>query len=102
LIYLLGRFTIALGNTFVGYMIITNVEEFEEIDNPLPPTAVIFVISFMMATIFMDIFGSTSLACLQCLYADVDICNQNGKDPINSTARPKEMTAVVSMLVDHK
>jgi hypothetical protein len=102
LIYLLGRFTIALGNTFIGYLIITNAAEFEEIDNPLPPTAVIFVISFMMATIFMDIFGSTSLACLQCLYADVDICNQNGQDPINSTARPKEMTAVVSMLVDHK
>lgn len=102
LIYLLGRFTIALTNTFIGYLIITQVAEFEEIDNPLPPTAVIFVISFMMATIFMDIFGSTSLACLQCLYADVDICNQNGQDPINSTARPKEMTAVVSMLVDHK
>ena len=102
LIFLLGRFTIALANTFIGYMIITNVEEFEEIDNPLPPTAVIFVISFMMASIFMDIFGSTSLACLQCLYADVDICNQKGDDPINSTARPKEMTDVVSMLMDHK
>jgi len=102
LIFFLGKMVVALANTLIGYIIITKAPQFEEVDNPLYPTAVIFVLSYVMANIYMDIFSSVSLACLQCLYADVDICNQNREDPLNSLNRPREMTAVVDLLTENK
>jgi choline transporter-like protein 2/4/5 len=83
LIQFLGKITISLLNVFLCYLIIMYSPEFEDddgegsiIDNPIPVLGVMFVISFTLATIFMEVYSCTSLAILQCLYADVDICNQ--------------------------
>jgi hypothetical protein len=35
---------------------------------------VIFVISLSMSSVFMNLYDTTSLTVLQCLYADIDIC----------------------------
>jgi len=65
LIQFLGRVTISIANTLVGYLIINNVPEFvEDIDSPIPVLAVVFFISFTMATVFMEVYASTSLAIL--------------------------------------
>ena len=57
--------TISIANTFIGYLIITKVPEFiEDIDSPVPVLAVIFFISFTMATVFMEVYAATSLAIL--------------------------------------
>ena len=75
-IYFLGKTTISLGNTAIGYVLITYVPDFEEdIDQPAAFLLLIFAMSYMMATTFMEVYGGVSLAILQCLYADVDICN---------------------------
>jgi len=75
LIFFLGKMTISMINTLIGYLLITNIESFkEDIDNPLPVLVVIFVISLSMSSVFMNLYDTTSLTVLQCLYADIDIC----------------------------
>ena len=65
LIQFLGRVTVSIANTLIGYLIITYVPEFvEDIDSPVPVLLVIFFISFTMATVFMEVYSSTSLAIL--------------------------------------
>jgi hypothetical protein len=62
LIYLLGKFSIAIGNTLIGYLLITHVPQLKEvIDDPIPILAIIFGQSMMMATIFMNVYDSVSL-----------------------------------------
>lgn len=75
LIMFLGKLSISFVNTFIGYLLITHIESFEDdIDNPIPVLAIIFLISYMMSSVFMGLYDTTSLTILQCLYADVDIC----------------------------
>lgn len=75
-LYLLGKATISIVNTAIGYLMITYIQEFQEdIDQPLPFLMLIFFMSYMMATTFMEVYNSVSLAILQCLYTDVDICS---------------------------
>lgn len=71
----LGRFTICIANTFLGYLLISYETTMkEEIDNPIIILAVIFLLSWAMATIFMEVYSTVSLTLLQCMYADFDLC----------------------------
>lgn len=98
-IYFLGKATISIVNTAIGYLLITYIPDFEEdIDQPIPFLALIFLMSYMMATTFMEVYSGVSLAILQCFYADVDICNQTGKVPMDNRNRPKEMNYIISMI----
>lgn len=102
-IYFLGKATIAIVNTAIGYVLITYVPDFEEdIDQPVPFLLLIFLMSYMMATTFMEVYGGVSLAILQCLYADVDICNQQGRPALDNSNRPKEMNFIIGVLSDAK
>jgi hypothetical protein len=101
LIFFLGKMTISIINTSIGYLLITHIESFkEDIDNPVPVLAIIFLISLSMASVFMNLYDTTSLTVLQCLYADMDICRQQGEDPQNNSNRPREMHGIVEMLYD--
>lgn len=63
--YALGKITISIVNTAIGYLLITYIPEFEEdIDQPLPFLLLIYLMSYMMATSFMQIYGGVSLAIL--------------------------------------
>jgi choline transporter-like protein 2/4/5 len=100
LIYLLGKCTISISNTLIGYLLITNVKSLSEvIDDPIPILAIIFLQSMMMATIFMNVYDSVSLTIMQCLWADIDICNQNREDALDGSNRPKEMEQIVEILL---
>ena len=54
--------------------------------------------SYLVATVFMSVYSIISLTILQCLYADVDICNQDSKDIYDGRHRPQEMGDIVNML----
>lgn len=65
LIYFLGKACISIVNTTIGYLLISCVPTFEEeIDEPLPFLGMIFLMSYMMATTFMEVYGGVSLAIL--------------------------------------
>ena len=52
----------------------------------------ICLISFALSSVFMDTYAVISLAVLQCLYADIDICRQEGNSMNNNNSfRPTEM-----------
>ena len=99
LINILGKLTISIANSVIGYIMIISLEETKDsVQEPLAPTAVIFIISYLMASIFMAVYSVTSLTILQCLYADVDICEQENKDKFKNEQRPAEMEYIVKML----
>lgn len=68
------------------------------IQSPLGPLVVVFLLSYLMAAIFMSVYAITSLTLLQCLYADVDLCKQYGADVYEAKQRPKEMAYIVKIL----
>jgi len=99
MIRFLGRFTICIANTCLGYLLITYEASLkEDIDNPIVILAVVFLISWALATIFMEVYSVVSLTVLQCMYADFDICAQNNEDPYSYSFRPEEMNDVVERL----
>jgi len=72
-----GRVSICITNTLIGYVIIYNVADLgEDIDNPIVILALIFLISFALSSIFMDVYAIVSLSIFQCLYTDMDISRQ--------------------------
>lgn len=68
------------------------------LQSPVAPLIIVALLSYLMAAIFMSVYAITSLSLLQCLYADVDLCQQDGTDAMASKQRPAEMTAIVKRL----
>lgn len=75
LICFLGKLTISISNTLLGYFMLEYVLKLD-INSPVIPLMVMFLLSYIMAAQVMSVYQITSLTILQCLYADVDICNQ--------------------------
>lgn len=99
LIHLLGKAAIITGNVFLTFFLMRVIPAWKaKFDNPIAPLAVVGLETFLLANVFMGVFSITSLTVLQCLYTDVDICNQNKEDPMNNTNRPIEMESLVQML----
>jgi solute carrier family 44 (choline transporter-like protein), member 2/4/5 len=99
LISFLGKFSIAVGNTLVAMLMLSEIKSVSEaIDSEVGPLIVIFFMSYVIASIFMSVYGTTSLTMLQCLYADVDICSQNEEEKFETKYRPAEMFEIVGML----
>jgi len=99
LIGFLGKVTISVLNTVIGYLLVEFIMlDKDALESPVIPCIVIFILSYIMANQVMSVYQMTSLTILQCLYADVDICNQKGLDVYESKWRPKEMEEVVNML----
>ena len=102
LIHLLGKGCIIVANIFVGFIMLRFFPEFENgLGSPIAPLAVVGLMSFMLSNVFMGVFSITSLTILQCLYTDVDICNQHKEDPMNNANRPIEMESIVQMIKKH-
>ena len=99
LIGFLGKISIAVANSLVAMLMLTEIKSVAEaIDSQVGPLIVIFFISYVVASVFMSVYQITSLTMLQCLYADVDICNQNKEEKFATKYRPAEMYEIVEML----
>lgn len=58
---ILGKMTIASLTTLIGFLIMENwVEIKEALDSPLIPLLVIFMISYVVAAVFVSVFATTS------------------------------------------
>lgn len=88
----IGKFAIAIGNTITIYFILINWPTlFKEVNSPVGPLCVAFLISYVVAALFMDIYTTTGIALMHCLFADIDICKQLDRDEYEGTFRPHEM-----------
>ena len=102
LITFLGKMTISVGNCLIAYLMLTKAESISSlIGNPFPPLIVVFALSYVMGSVFMSVYSISSLTLLQCLYADVDICDQLGREKFSSKYRPREMESVVYLIRRH-
>jgi hypothetical protein len=74
LIMLFGKLCIALICTFAGYLMISHIESISEsIYSPFVPTVIFFVVSFVVGSLFMDVFavGADTILLCYCLEMDV-------------------------------
>ena len=97
----LGKIVIAGVNTLLGYLIITEDKNISDnIESPIAPLIVIFVISYLIASIFMGVYTIISITILQCMYTDIDICDQAGDT--RATGRGEQRSKLVGMLNGQK
>jgi choline transporter-like protein 2/4/5 len=86
----IGKIAIISGTVIVGYLIITNVDDIEKnISSPVFPCIVFGVIAYLVATIFLTIFGFAMDCILQSFLVDETLAGQDNY----GAHRPKTMDA---------
>jgi solute carrier family 44 (choline transporter-like protein), member 2/4/5 len=82
---LLGKGIISISSTYFGYLIITHAAEWkDELHSPIFPTIVFLLISFLIAEIFMSVYGMACDVILYCFLVDEEICKRSGRGPIHA------------------
>ena len=96
---ILGKLTVCVGNVTVAYCILKFWPEiYEEVNSPIGPLIIVFIFTYVIATLFMGMYTTTATALLHCLFADVDLCKQRDIDFLIGTNRPAEMRSIVKAL----
>jgi len=95
----LGKILISLLNTLIVFGMLEYWPEYKEkVSSPIGPCLVGFLISYVIAALFMSVYTTTGLALLHCLFADIDICSQLNRDEMEGSNRPEEMQGIVKTL----
>ena len=88
---LLGKGIISISSTYFGYLIITHPSKWEnQIHSPVFPTIVFLLISFLIAEVFMSVYGMACDTILHCFLVDEEICKRNGRNPMHSPETLKD------------
>lgn len=96
---LLGRLSVSIVNVIVGFLVLQYLPDLHgRISSPVGPLLVVFLISFVISSLFMQMYSTTSVCLLHCLFADVDICKTMGYDEMQGQNRPSEMRSIVKVL----
>ena len=97
---LIGKLTVCTANMGIAYVIIyLQVTELVGTPNsPIGPLAVVFMLTYALAQLFMGMYTTCATCLLHCLFADIDICNQLEYDQMVGRNRPKEMRSIVKTL----
>ena len=92
----LGKIFISVGNTATCYFIVDDWPELkEQINSPIGPMVAVFLISFVIASVFMALFSIASNAIVQCFLTDVELSRNSGGDGTDGRRRPKELDHLV-------
>lgn len=82
---MLGKGIISIISTYAGYMIVTHASKWaDQIHSPVFPTIIFLLISFLIAEIFMSVYGMACDTILHCFLCDEEICAKAGRGPIHS------------------
>ena len=86
---LIGKLFIAVITGLLGYIIITQAEQYNsKLNSPILPTVVFSVIGYIIGAIFINIYGNACDALLHCFLVDCEI----NRDPKHS---PEKLRAFV-------
>ena len=86
---LIGKLFIGALTGLIGYLIITNVDTYnDKLNSPILPSIVFIVIGFIIGSIFINIYGNSSDALMHCFLVDCEI----NRDPQHS---PEELRKFV-------
>ncbi len=92
----LGKIFISVGNTTICYFIVDNWQELKEkINSPIGPMIAVFLISYVISSVFMALFSIASNSLVQCFLTDVELSRNNGGDGTDGRRRPKELDHLV-------
>ena len=92
----LGKVFISVFNTGVCYVVLLNWSEInDKLNSPIPPMATTFIISFVVASVFMGLFSITANSLIQCFLTDVELSRSAGGDGKDGKHRPKELDGLV-------
>ena len=98
----LGKVFISMLNTLICYIILKSWKSIDDkINSPIAPMGAVYVLSYIIASIFMSVYAITSISLLQCFLTDVELSKKekdgtlDGKD---GKHRPKELDALVTAL----
>jgi hypothetical protein len=95
----LGKVFIAVANTGICYLILTQWHELsDKINSPIPPLVAVFFISYIIASVFMSLFSIASTALVQCFLTDVEISRGSGGNGLDGRHRPKELDTLVNSM----
>lgn len=64
LLSLLGKAAITIGNIFLAFFMLRFFPEFKALSSPIGPLVTVGLMSFMLASIFMEVYGTVSLTIL--------------------------------------
>ena len=94
----LGKISITIMNSCVAYAILVTWPSLKkEINSPVFPLIAIFILSYLIASLFMSIFGVAATTLLQCFLTDVELSRKANKGD-EGTHRPKELEHIVNVL----
>ena len=95
----LGKVFISVANTGICYLILTNWKELaDKVNSPIGPLVAVFVISYVIGSVFMALFSIASTTLVQCFLTDVELSRSNGGDGTDGRRRPKELDHLVNNL----
>jgi hypothetical protein len=96
---IVGKLFVSICNVFLCYLALIEFPEISgELNSPVGPLIVVFLISYCIAYIFMGMYTTTATCLLHCLFADIDICNTLSYDQMVGRNRPHEMKSIVKVL----
>ena len=85
----LGKVFISVGNTAVCFFIVDGWPELnEKINSPIGPLIAVFLISYIIASVFMALFSIASNSLVQCFLTDVELSRNSGGDGTDGRRRP--------------
>ena len=74
---LIGKLTVCVLNMIIAWMILDlgDTELAKDINSPIGPLIIVFILTYMIAQLFMGMYTTCATCLLHCLFADIDICN---------------------------
>jgi len=97
---LVGKLTVCVLNMLVAWAILdlgdTGVAT--DVNSPVGPLLVVFILTYVIAQLFMGMYTTCATCLLHCLFVDIDICSQLNYDQMVGQNRPKEMRSIVKTL----
>lgn len=77
-----GKLLISITTTFIGFIIITTIEEYRySIFTPLFPVIAFLIVSYPIASTFMEFFASSAKTLLMCYCVEKDLAIRKGHAP---------------------
>lgn len=75
----LGNMFIGISSTAIGYTILTQIGHFSDnIVSPIIPTLGFLIISFVIGSLFMNVYGMAVDSILMCYIVDSELNRSNG------------------------
>lgn len=79
---LIGKLMVCVLNMIICWVVLDmgDTAVAKDINSPIGPLIVVFLITYVIAQLFMGMYTTCATCLLHCLFADIDICNQLNYD----------------------